>query len=203
MKRILYIALLLLFTSCVKDRTKTLQTNSGITDGVISLKDSDTFISSLEAITRVPWNYTAVAPIPVNVSAELMAFRDFLPRKGTTSEINAESLRATMGIAGAFCAGLVNKDYAIPNTLKDTRRVFIEVDIDKGSTFLTDAIRRSVFSRLSRLAWYREASDEEMELLLKTLKEAQSATDTSIAEAQQLLLLGCTAILGSSDTLRN
>jgi hypothetical protein len=208
MKRSLYMALLLLFTSCmVKDRTKAMQeVTSNITDGAISLKDSDMLITSLETITDVPRTYKSPStgsPLPVDIPAEVTAFRDFLPRKGIPEEVNAESLRATLGIAGAFCAGLINKDFAMPNSDKGKRRVFIEVDVTSDSTSLTNAIRRAVFSRLSRLAWYRDATEEEMDLLLKTLTEAQAGVPASVAETKQLLLLGCTAILGTPDTLRN
>ncbi len=125
-----------------------------------------------------------------------------LPSGNSLTQATGPTLIAATNLAGSVCAKAVSRDAANPESARDQRLFFREMDFSKGLGGQTSDGVVGSFTRIARNSWRREPTAEEVQDMLTFATEfSDGANATDVAQTKLLAISVCTAVLSSIDGL--
>ncbi len=119
-----------------------------------------------------------------------------LPKSGTVEEMNSTSLLAITALSGMFCKAWISDE---AKAAAGERKTHTEVNFDAKE--MSDAEIQKMANRYALNFWQREATAEELKVLLELGKEFRDLkTDKPLSIADQLTGL-CTAMASSLESM--
>ena len=158
----------------------------------IALKNYRELFGALTVATRVDPTLPEIANYYQQVIGQL-------PRYGTLVEFNAQSLIASMGLAGVFCKRVIYQDAElnVPKSGLNTG-----IDFTKDSTKVTDAALATLIKNYSSAFLQRDPTATEQTMLSGIFRNL-GAADPTAAGTRAAVLSVCSGIAGSFEFLAN
>lgn len=143
---------------------------------------------------------TGVDPTSQDISTYYQQIVGQLPRNGTLSEFNAQSLLAATGLGSAFCNHEIAADAQAATP--PTKGLNAGIDFTKGPSTITTAQRTQLIQNYVSAFLQRNPTQTEQQNLL-SLFAAQTDATNAPAETQTAILAVCSALSASIEFLSN
>jgi hypothetical protein len=142
---------------------------------------------------------TGVDPSSTDVSTYYQQIAGQLPRNGTLSEFNAQTLLAATGLASAFCNHVIAADVT---TGAPKAGLNAGIDFTQGPKSITTAQRTQLVQNYVTAFLQRNPTANEQQQLTHLFASQTDATNAP-AQTQNAILTVCTAVGGSIEFLSN
>lgn len=161
--------------------------------GTIGVRSFAHLNVALASVTGVPATTTVV-------SSYYQSAKSRLPLDGNPEALSSASLLAAAALTGVYCSEFIKKEALVGS---EHRLVHNVVDFNRNQTALSPDSRAIVIERYAELFWRRSPTTLETEALLLAMQEAEAGRAQSATEMKNLLLVVCTAVGSSFDSIRH
>ena len=118
---------------------------------------------------------------------------------GDALSVNGSMLLAIGALGGAFCDRLIDEESSRSDS---SRKVFQGVNFNASLANLSSGARGTVIKNLFSSFLQREESEEEKTVLLSAIEEVSRAA-AGITATREAMMVACSTVLGSLDTIQN
>ena len=143
---------------------------------------------------------TGVNPATADIAQYYAQGSTRLPKEGSVEEVSAPMLLTFASLSALFCKNMIQADSLVVDVSK--RQAHSKVDFKKvPSAALTDEVRKSVIEEYAGLFWRRSPSELELASLNHAITQALMGRPDVAVENSNALLVPCTAVASSLESI--
>lgn len=155
--------------------------------GTAGIKNFLQLRASMSAVTQVPIGDS-------DVDDFFQRNKTHFSADGTVGTISGPMMLAHSGLAGIFCAKLVDNE---SRASASSRKFFSAVDFTQDPTAFTEVNRRDAIQRIFQNILTRTPEESEIAILLRAMNEASVGRELTADLTSNLCVVSCTAVLAS------